>query len=102
MSTNRPARTIRCAYCGTETSVPSRRGPAPIYCSPAHRQAAYRERHHTEPTGPQRSPQRSVRDELDALRDVLEDASAATSWTMARRILNGALAPRATGEGSSP
>ncbi len=40
----RPDRESTCAWCGAEFRTPSRRGPAPIYCSPAHRQAAYKER----------------------------------------------------------
>ncbi|WP_162941575.1 hypothetical protein [Desertimonas flava] len=37
-----------CTQCGREFERPSRRGPAPQYCSPACRQAAHRERK-TEP-----------------------------------------------------
>ena len=86
MSKARPARYIRCAFCGTEAIVPSRRGPAPIYCSPAHRQAAYRQRRLGEGRTSS-APARSVRDELEMLRGALREASDASSWAEARRIL---------------
>ena len=39
-----PNRSGVCAWCGEAFTMPSARGPAPIYCRPAHRQAAYRDR----------------------------------------------------------
>jgi hypothetical protein len=86
MAHNFASRTIRCAYCGTSKTVPSARGPAPLYCSPAHRQAAYRERHATTRENGLRA--RTFGQELKTLRTLLQRASAAASWTEARRILS--------------
>jgi len=57
----------------------------PTYCSPAHRQAAYRERlaenRELVPGRP------SLREEFEALRTALERVSHAKSWAEARRLL---------------
>jgi hypothetical protein len=88
MSTKPPARHIRCAFCGAEAMLPSQRGPAPIYCSSAHRQAAYRQRRLERSRKLGSSTQvRNVRDELESLREVLREASEAPNWTAARRVL---------------
>jgi len=68
--------------------VPSARGPAPTYCSPAHRQAAYRRRRRGQGATPGSPPlATSERHELDALRRVLEDAVTVDRWAEARRVL---------------
>lgn len=84
MAPKRTLRTFRCAYCGEKRSVPSTRGPVPTYCSPAHRQAAYRQRHRR---GPVAEGQPRLRDELDMLRMILERASHTKSWGEAREVL---------------
>ena len=38
-----------CAYCGEQFRAKIRSGPPPKYCSQAHRQRAYKDRHHAEP-----------------------------------------------------
>ncbi|MHB1509604.1 MAG: hypothetical protein ACYCST_07720 [Acidimicrobiales bacterium] len=90
MSAKRNIRTIRCLYCGEETTEPSRRGPAPSYCSAAHRQAMHRERHRPD-ADPAVEP--SLREQVAVLRRGLEDASAAASWSEARRALVRTLGP---------
>jgi len=57
----------------------------PTYCSPAHRQAAYRERvaDSREPD----QPHLSLRLQIEMLRAALEDVSRAKSWSEARRLL---------------
>jgi len=65
-----------CAWCGSSFHRPSRRGPAPLYCSAAHRQAAHRDRHRPDP----RRQSGSLVSELSALRsrvEVLEERIAA-------------------------
>jgi hypothetical protein len=37
-------RHLVCAWCNQSFTTPSRRGPAPLYCSAVHRNAAYRAR----------------------------------------------------------
>ena len=85
MVTKRKLRTFRCAYCGDEFSIPSTRGPVPTYCSPAHRQAAYRERHLEESQA--RPGQPSLRENVEALRMAVQRASNTKSWAEARQIL---------------
>ena len=88
MATRGTTRTIRCAYCGQTTTLPCARGPAPIYCSPAHRQAAYRRRRREHGRTPGSTPSAmSVRHELEALRRLLEDAVTVDRWAEARRLL---------------
>ena len=88
MGTKRVTRHVVCAFCGAATSMPSQRGPAPMYCSPAHRQAAYRQRKREEGhTTSSPAPAPSLRDELEALRGALREASEAANWTAARRML---------------
>jgi hypothetical protein len=41
--------TRTCAYCGKEFRAEIRSGPPPKYCSQAHRQRAYQDRHRTVP-----------------------------------------------------
>ena len=67
--------------------MPSRRGPAPIYCSPAHRQAAYRQRLRERRAKNSPAPTPNVPDALEAMRGALREASDASSWAVARRIL---------------
>ncbi len=68
--------------------MPSARGPAPIYCSPAHRQSAYRQRRRDEGLAPgEPTPRPSLREEFEALQQTLREVSDATSWAAARRIL---------------
>lgn len=38
------SRQARCSFCGEDFLAPRRRGPAPSYCTPGHRKAAYRAR----------------------------------------------------------
>jgi len=84
-------RVVTCAYCGLVRTVASARGPAPSYCSPAHRQAAYRERHAIE--RPSRARQATYAELVAAARrsEVLElaliEASAKPSWGAARAVL---------------
>jgi hypothetical protein len=87
MARSQATRTFRCAYCGEKRTVPSTRGPAPSYCSVAHRQAAYRERRAAE-----RAPGRSrvtLHDEIRSIRSALEEAADAKTWPAARRALAG-------------
>lgn len=79
-------RIVHCAYCGETTTVPSTRGPVATYCSPSHRQAAYRERKRAERTGAP-PPPRSVAQEIVRLRSVLARAAEARSWSEARKVL---------------
>jgi len=85
MVTKRKLRTFRCAYCGDTFSIPSARGPVPTYCSPAHRQAAYRERIAEDRETVSTQP--SLREEVETLRTALGRASHAKSWTEGRRVL---------------
>ena len=89
MGTNRDTRTIRCAYCSETRTMPSTRGPAPKYCSQAHRQAAYRERMAEKRELTPAQP--SLREEVETLRTALERASRAKSWAEARDALSAAL-----------
>ena len=57
-------RTARCAFCGQAFTVERRSGPAPRYCSQAHRQRAYEERRRTSRT----EEESSLAEELRALR----------------------------------
>jgi hypothetical protein len=57
-------RTGSCAYCGQTFTVPRRPGPAPSYCSHAHRQRAYELRRGNGP----RTREDDLNDELSALR----------------------------------
>jgi uncharacterized protein YhaN len=86
MASPQRLRTIRCAYCGATRVVPSTRGPAPSYCSPAHRQAAYRERRAAE-RAPTRARRVTLHDELREIRVALDAAGRARTWTEARRAL---------------
>ncbi len=84
MGVGRATRTIVCQWCGSETVVPSRRGPAPTYCSPAHRQAMFRARH--------RAPQRPQTAEgagaaIHELWEALRAAAAEEHWARARQVL---------------
>jgi hypothetical protein len=48
MAAQRPAeRTARCAFCGETFTIQPGPGPAPTYCSQAHRQRAYEQRRRT-------------------------------------------------------
>lgn len=81
-------RTIRCAHCGNKLTLPSTRGPAPSYCSPAHRQAAYRQRLlDKRVVGDAAPPLMSVPDQLGELRALLERAATLATWPQARRAL---------------
>ncbi|MHB1771499.1 MAG: hypothetical protein ACYCST_07100 [Acidimicrobiales bacterium] len=84
MVTTRASRTIRCLYCGEETTEPSRRGPAPSYCSAAHRQAMYRERHRPPEL---RTGSPAMAKELELFRVALAAAAGEARWLDARRIL---------------
>jgi hypothetical protein len=57
-------RTATCAYCKRTFTVPRRPGPAPSYCSHAHRQRAYENRR----GNGGRTRLDELSDELDALR----------------------------------
>jgi hypothetical protein len=57
-------RTGRCAYCGQPFTVARRPGPAPRYCSHAHRQRAYEIRRGTG----RRSREATLTDEVNTLR----------------------------------
>jgi hypothetical protein len=92
MAMQRAPRTICCAYCGAVTTVPSARGPAPRYCSPAHRQAKYRQRRRDEGLeAAEALPHPSLREEFEALRLALAEAAAAKSWAEARRLISSRL-----------
>ena len=94
MTRTERTRTIRCAYCGAERSFPSRRGPAPRYCSAAHRQAHYRQHLLDEERRPGMPlPPVSLRSEVEALRQLLEHLSTAPTWPQARRVLAEGLLP---------
>jgi len=88
MATPQRFRTVHCAYCGETTTVPSTRGPVATYCSPSHRQAAYRERQRAQRAGAP-PPPRSVSEEIVRLRTVLARAAEARSWSEARQVLVG-------------
>jgi len=88
MTTDHRFRTVHCAYCGETTIVPSTRGPVATYCSPSHRQAAYRERQRAQRAGAP-PPPRSVVEEIVRLRTVLARAAEARSWSEARQVLAG-------------
>ena len=45
--------TIDCEWCGEPFPRPHHRGPAPKYCSAAHRQASFRARHPDRPPQPE-------------------------------------------------
>jgi len=93
MVTKRVVRTIRCAYCGEVRTLPSARGPAPKYCSPAHRQGAYRQRRRDEGLAVgEPAPRPSLREEVEALQGALRKASTAKSWSEARQLLGDGLA----------
>ena len=85
MGIGRGIRTIVCRWCGAETLAPSRRGPAPEYCSPAHRQAMYRARHRP----PDRRPvvPEGVAGALRELGEAVRAAAAEEDWSAARRVL---------------
>jgi hypothetical protein len=92
MVTKRPVRTICCAYCGEVRTFPSARGPAPKYCSPAHRQGAYLQRRRDEGLAAgEPTPRPSLREEFEALERALIEASTAKSWVEARRLIGNAL-----------
>ncbi len=86
MATKATTRTIRCAYCGETRTVPSARGPAPSYCSPAHRQAAYRQRRAAE-RGVARTSRMTLHDEIRAIRAALDAAAQAKTWREGRQAL---------------
>ncbi len=65
----------------------------PTYCSPAHRQAAYRERIAEDRETVSTQP--SLREEVETLRTALGRASRAKSWTEGRRVLGEELERRA-------
>lgn len=48
METSELLGTAECQHCGDRFDRPSSRGPAPLYCSTAHRQAAYLARRWTQ------------------------------------------------------
>jgi hypothetical protein len=71
--------TRTCAYCGKEFRAKIRSGPPPKYCSQAHRQRAYKDRHRAAPPGQIEDLQARVRLlEYDnrQLRKALADAEA--------------------------
>ncbi len=73
--------------------MPSRRGPAPTYCSPAHRQGAYRQRRREEGLAAgEPAPRPNLREEFEALQGALRKASTAKSWGEARQLLGNGLA----------
>lgn len=88
-------RTVCCAYCGQVVVLPSRRGPAPTYCCPSHRQAAYRAR--------RRAPSGSVAatpvSEVAALRRLLAEVASVDRWAEARRVLTAGLRSVTSGTG---
>ena len=68
-----------CAYCGKEFRAKIRSGPPPKYCSQAHRQRAYQDRHRTaEPDQVEKLEARMRLLEYDnrELRKALADADA--------------------------
>jgi len=92
MSTKAVVRTVRCDYCDAESTVPSRRGPAPSYCSAAHRQAAYRQRRRDEGrTAPPRPGQLTLRDEVGLLQAALAEIADVARWSTAREVLGARL-----------
>ncbi|MGH8996283.1 MAG: hypothetical protein ACRDYB_09695 [Acidimicrobiales bacterium] len=66
--------------------MPSARGPAPSYCSPAHRQAAYRERR-AAALAPNRTSRVTLHEEITAIRIALAAAARAATWADARQAL---------------
>lgn len=84
MARGQATRVVECVFCGAVATVWSRRGPAPIYCSPAHRQAAYRERQRP-PGGP--VPRQRFRGKLESLQRALGEAAGEEHWCDARRLI---------------
>lgn len=89
MAPKQGTRTLECAWCSREFRVPPRRGPAPLYCSQACRQGAYRDRHARGGGG---RPGRQGG--LAELRVVLEAAASRSTWREARAVILGALENR--------
>ncbi len=67
-----PHKQLTCAWCGEVFTRQSTRGPAPSYCSPAHRQRAYEARREEADEATLRASFSRLADEIDRLRAVLD------------------------------